>query len=376
MDPRSENRPDPTDTATENEDPLTEDVRAAEKVVNAFFYYKDYGREKVLKMAKEMRKLTPAHQQLLNFPRNPHFEKVLRCVLENDKLIKKIIPISLEMFGDDFEKVTRITQLRRPEPDFMSKVLSSFRQLVREWTDEGREDRLATFNPIIDELRKRFPDEEMRHDITILCPGAGLGRLPYELVLNGFSVIGNECSLFMLFFSGYILNVCKKANEHTIYPYIFDKSNSWSYEDQTRAVSFPDICPFEINQERKKRKNFFGMEAGTFLESQKKENIWSCVVTAWFIDTANNILDYIEKIYEILKPGGLWINVGPLTYHFEDVPGEASIEIPYKDLMRIISEVGFVIEEERQIESNYTNNMRSMLRSVYTCAFFVAKKPM
>ena len=39
------------------------------------------------------------------------------------------------------------------------------------------------------------------------------------------------------------------------------------------------------------------------------------VVTCFFIDTAENILDYIDIIYHVLRPGGLWINVGPLHYH-------------------------------------------------------------
>lgn len=37
---------------------------------------------------------------------------------------------------------------------------------------------------------------------------------------------------------------------------------------------------------------------------------WDCVATSYFIDTAHNVLAYIENIYKILKPGGFWINLG------------------------------------------------------------------
>ena len=37
---------------------------------------------------------------------------------------------------------------------------------------------------------------------------------------------------------------------------------------------------------------------------------WDCIATVFFIDTAHNILKYIETIWNILKPGGYWINVG------------------------------------------------------------------
>lgn len=38
--------------------------------------------------------------------------------------------------------------------------------------------------------------------------------------------------------------------------------------------------------------------------------MWDCVATCFFIDTAHNVLDYIETIWNILKPGGVWINLG------------------------------------------------------------------
>ncbi len=37
---------------------------------------------------------------------------------------------------------------------------------------------------------------------------------------------------------------------------------------------------------------------------------WDAVVCCFFIDTAHNVIEYLERIYHILKPGGLWINFG------------------------------------------------------------------
>ena len=67
----------------------------------------------------------------------------------------------------------------------------------------------------------------------------------------------------------------------------------------------------------------FSMAAGDFVEIYgKKSNIndnnrVDAVVTCFFLDTAPIILDYIETIDHILKPGGVWINLGPLLYHWE-----------------------------------------------------------
>lgn len=42
--------------------------------------------------------------------------------------------------------------------------------------------------------------------ISILVPGAGLGRLAYELARLGYACQGNEFSMFMLLGSNFILN--------------------------------------------------------------------------------------------------------------------------------------------------------------------------
>ena len=36
-------------------------------------------------------------------------------------------------------------------------------------------------------------------------------------------------------------------------------------------------------------------------------------MTCYFIDTAHNVIAYIENISKILKPGGYWINLGKLA---------------------------------------------------------------
>ena len=47
--------------------------------------------------------------------------------------------------------------------------------------------------------------------------------------------------------------------------------------------------------------------AGEFLELYIEEK-WNAVATCFFIDTAHNVIEYVEKIFKILKPGGLWVS--------------------------------------------------------------------
>ncbi len=43
--------------------------------------------------------------------------------------------------------------------------------------------------------------------MRVLCPGAGLGRLVFEVVCRGYACQGNEFSYFMLFVSNFVLNM-------------------------------------------------------------------------------------------------------------------------------------------------------------------------
>ena len=54
--------------------------------------------------------------------------------------------------------------------------------------------------------------------------------------------------------------------------------------------------------------------------------IFDGVLTSFFLDTARNVLVYIKTIAKIVKAGGLWANVGPLLYHYAEMPHEMSVE--------------------------------------------------
>ena len=96
-------------------------------------------------------------------------------------------------------------------------------------------------------------------------------------------------------------------------------------DDQIRLIQFPDVNPATLPTNAR-----FSMSAGDFLqvydESSKMSTIetkivrsicehlddWDCVATCFFIDTAHNIIEYVERLHKILKTGGVWINFGLL----------------------------------------------------------------
>jgi len=265
-------------------------------------------------------------------------------------------------------------QLHVPLVD-VDKVRCIIRNIVRDWAPEGQKERDQCYKPILEELNRLFPGRSKERPPCCLVPGAGLGRLTLEISSLGFVSQGNEFSYYMMICSSFILNHTRIAGEWTIYPWIHSNCNSLSDNDQLRPVSFPDIHPTSAGITEG-----FSMCGGDFVEVYKDESLrasWDVVVTCFFLDTAQNIVEYIEIISNILKDGGVWINLGPLLYHFADAYGtedEMSIELSLEDVKKIALHYGFELETEKIIETTYTANPRAMMQNHYFAAFWTMKK--
>uniref|UniRef100_H2S373 Carnosine N-methyltransferase n=1 Tax=Takifugu rubripes TaxID=31033 RepID=H2S373_TAKRU len=251
----------------------------------------------------------------------------------------------------------------RPSSTFdMDKLKSTIKQFVRDWSEDGRAERDSCYRPIIQEIQRLFPRHQCDvSKVSVLVPGAGLGRLAWEIARLGYMCQGNEWSFFMLFSSNFVLNRCDQVNSLTLYPWIHQFSNNKKSSDQTRPVSFPDVNPQSLPPNAD-----FSMAAGDFVEVYHS---WDCVTTCFFIDTAHNVIEYVETIWKILKPG--W---RPLLYHFENMANELSVELSYEEI-RTAKTVFLLKVEKESVQTTYTENPRSMLRYVYDCVFFVARKP-
>uniref|UniRef100_A0A3B3HM61 Carnosine N-methyltransferase n=1 Tax=Oryzias latipes TaxID=8090 RepID=A0A3B3HM61_ORYLA len=310
------------------------------RIIDAFRFYRAHVQEQIVRAERQFKSLSPHHQSLVPGVLS-NLARISQCAEHNQKVLQAIIQNSLHMFEnveyysereDDPGKV-------RPSSTFdMDKLKSTIKQFVRDWSEVGQAERDSCYRPIIEEVQRLFPcDEYDVSKVSVLVPGAGLGRLAWEIAQLGYTCQGNEWSFFMLFSSNFVLNRCEKR--------------------------LPDNSDFS-------------MVAGDFVEVYTEPESWDCVATCFFIDTAHNVLEYLEKIWKILKPGGAWINLGPLLYHFENMANELSIELCYEDIRAAMVKLGFIVEVEKEsMQTTYTENDRSMLRYVYDCVFFVARKP-
>ncbi|KAJ1301282.1 hypothetical protein OPQ81_003687 [Rhizoctonia solani] len=277
---------------------------------------------------------------------------------------------------------------RSPQMDFdMDKVRSTLKQFVRDWGVEGKVERDSCYGPMLDALCEHFHDVpvEERGNFRVLVPGAGLGRLAWDVAARGFTCQGNEFSHYMLLASYFVLNRTRAKFEHTIHPFIHSISNTVSARSLLRAVQIPDVLPSDLPPGSN-----FSLVAGDFeeiygvepdpdsnpsAEPEPHAGEWDAVLTCFFIDTAKNIISYLKTIHKILAPGGVWINLGPLLWHWENNnSNDMSIELDLEEVKELARKIGFEIYNERTIPTTYTGNSESMLGYVYQASFWTATK--
>ncbi|KAK8532345.1 hypothetical protein V6N12_053789 [Hibiscus sabdariffa] len=285
-----------------------------------------------------------------------------------------LMGMTIQMFSSPHDWLDPSLQFNVPLVD-VDKVRCIIRNIVRDWAEEGKKERDQCYKPILEELDALFPNRSKDSPPACLVPGAGLGRLALEISCLGFISQGNEFSYYMMICSSFILNHTETIGQWTIYPWIHSNCNSRSDNDQLRPISIPDILPASagINEG-------FSMCGGDFVEvynDSSQIGVWDAVVTCFFIDTAHNVIEYIEIISRILKEGGVWINFGPLLYHFADMYGqedEMSIELSLEDVKKIAFHYGFELEKEQTVETTYTANPRSIMQNHYHAAFWTMRK--
>lgn len=337
------------------------------------------------------------------------FEQVDDAIDVNAELADAILATGLEAFGlpaEPDEKYPTQNWHDTATTSDINKANSTVRQFYRDWSAAGRPEREVCYDPIVRALREIF-GERPEPGVRVLVPGAGLGRLILDVCLAGFSAEGNEISYHQLLASSWMLNHTDGQEQHDLYPFVSQFSNVASRRQQLQKVMIPDVHPGEAvtahasaATEGRETLGTMSMSASDFLvlynEASNKE-AFHAVTTVFFIDTAPNLIRYIETIWHCLKPGGVWINLGPLLWHFEHKPpsdktdsaeggdgelknrgiGEpGGIELTEEEVLHLVGKMGFKIEKRNTPvgQCGYIQDPGSMLQNVYRPSHWIARK--
>jgi carnosine N-methyltransferase len=189
----------------------------------------------------------------------------------------------------------------------------------------------------------------------------------------GFEVVMNEWSAYMNLAYRYISSR-SEPDSVSFYPFADWWSHQATTTDLERPVTFPDQLsdPSIVLIE--------GDFTTTFAEHTGQYDI---IVTLFFIDTARNLISYIENIHRLLRPGGRWINLGPLMY------GTAPfVQLSLDEIVTLGTRIGFDFQETddrvgnitipdvpvRGFEVAYGRNPRGLNKNAFQAQYWEALK--
>ncbi|QQK46513.1 N2227-like protein [Penicillium digitatum] len=293
----------------------------------------------------------------------------------NNELARSIVDYGLSFYNisqselDEFIKESEAQQ-RSADKTSVSQGMKHF---VRDWADEGNEERQQSFGCILKSLAQmpRTKDRPLR----VLLPGSGLGRLAHEAdKLGGFEVTMNEWSTYMNLAYRYVSSVSVPDSVH-FHPYIDWWSHQAKTDDLQRSVTFPNqvIEPSSVLLVEGDFTTVFAEHTGQY----------DIIVTLFFIDTARNLVTYLETIHRLLRPGGRWVNLGPLLY------GTAPfVQLSLDEIVTLSESMGFEFQETdatignvtlpnvpvRGLEVAYGRNGRGLNKNAYQAQYWEAVK--
>lgn len=303
-----------------------------------------------------------------------NFNEARRLLKENAVVCEDIVNVALAFYGISQHELDVFSQ---GYPDTKAKGLrtsisQAFKHLVRDWSAEGHPERDATFPYILRNLEQLLPSPTNQTQDPVqkvLIPGAGLGRLAHEVAAFSphYSIITNEYSAYMNIAYRWATSLSATSEPTIIYPFVETWSHARTRHELFRPISIPDPdTPLTHNLPTLIEGDFTRLPTLT-----GDTGTYAAVITLFFIDTARNLVQYLETIYDLLEPGGVWINVGPLLY------GSAPwVQLSVDEVVAVAEEVGFVFEDHKWDEREvlYNFNQSSLYWNGYRAQYWVARK--
>ncbi|CCH59196.1 hypothetical protein TBLA_0B03560 [Henningerozyma blattae CBS 6284] len=212
----------------------------------------------------------------------------------------------------------QLTKILNFEPDSLYinsdqyRVVEAVSHICRDWSQPFQNERTPIEEFVLNQLETLNFNNQVERNLVVM-PGAGLGRLSHNIATKfpSVKVQSIEWSTLM-----YICNMAIYSTSHDleIRPFAMHYSGQLSTSDQIR--------PYEIQTSSITKPNNLDVLLGDFrtyvpstgVQNGKYETI--TVVTPFFIDTAENLFEYIETIESLRYHCKTvqWINVGPLKY--------------------------------------------------------------
>ncbi|KAK8023791.1 carnosine N-methyltransferase [Apiospora rasikravindrae] len=313
--------------------------------INSFEKYPFLAEQVLQRKYTRYAKQTPAQKSMsrkLGYP--AHFEKARKGIEVNARFSEQIAQIAREGYR------TGPRALEDEEDAEFGLVDLAFAHLSRDWSSQGAKERQAVFPPVLAGLEQHFGGNERGN--KVLVPGSGLGRLASDIADFGYDVVANELDYGSILAYHLLTNHTTSLHQHTLYPFVTKWTHQANPSSRYSALTVPDHWPNKAVK----------LVEGDFLEMFPRDGEFDAVVTLFFIDMAANAIDFLSNIHRLLKPGGLWINLGPLKWGTH-----TALQLSAEEVLHLADLIGFDVDHtsRKSIDSLYADQPDVLLKFTY-----------
>ncbi|RHZ44447.1 hypothetical protein CDV55_100243 [Aspergillus turcosus] len=324
--------------------------------INSFEQYPVLAEQVLQRKHARYSKQTPAQKAIGNQLGYPaHFEKARKGIEVNARFLEKIAQIARE----DYHTGPRMLE-DKEDADF-AVVDLAFAHLSRDWSTQGAKERQAVFPPVLSGLEQHFGGNGNARGTKVLVPGSGLGRLASDIADLGYEVTANELDYGSILAYHLLTNHTSSLHQHTLQPFVTKWTHQANPSSRYSALTVPDHWPNKAVK----------LVEGDFLEMFPRAGEFDAVVTLFFIDMSTNVIDFLSNIHRLLKPGGVWINLGPLKWSTY-----SALQLSAEEVLQLADLLGFDVDHpsRKNIDSLYAEQPETLLKFTYVTQFWSATK--
>ncbi|KAM3506372.1 hypothetical protein MY11210_007579 [Beauveria gryllotalpidicola] len=275
---------------------------------------------------------------------NAHFKKSRKGIEINARFLEKVAQVAREDYHTGLQALED-----RGEAEF-GVVDMAMGHLTRDWSTQGAKERQAVFPAILDGLEQHLGRNGTGN--RILVPGCGTGRLASDIADLGYDVTANELDYGSILTYNLLANHTTALHQHTLQPFVTKWTHQANPFSRYSVVTVPDHWPNKAVK----------LVEGNFLNMFPKDGEFDAIATLFFIDMSENVIDFLSNIYRLLKPGGLWVNLGPLKWGTY-----AALQLSAEEVLELADVIGFDVDHtsRKNIDSLYVEQPETLLKFTY-----------
>lgn len=339
-------------------------VQISESAIKA---YRNHANREVQRVNRNLRGLSQDDTDSLTRKPDEQVRVMEEAVKTNLGFLEKLTEVIQQTKG---KVALPATDYENASEKVVQDVLQTF---VREWSEEGLQERSECYDRLLGALDATLGTQRDSSASSagstpaprVLCPGAHLARIPFEVARRGYQCEACEARPLLFFGSELVRNHFGEDGSITIQPFVLNTCNRFKAEDHVRKISLPQVAVPSLPP----------MHFGPLVKLYDKADARSsfdAVLTEFCLDTSSNVLRFIRTVAHVVRPGGLWANFGPLAYETDHDDGRGQgMELSWEELKYALSHF-FEVQEEEFLDSYHASNAESMMQLQYSCIYFKA----